>query len=196
MSTMSETCMAEVVFAGTPENPALSDPQAYKYNEAEVWSQNMDAMRVDMDSLYAFLDLLYACDEEYIEQAQEYAPVDSDGENPLVDWATVSSALGASQNVLIGVQQLLTETLGGMGIENYEEIRVFSDINGMMRLVSSHDRQEEIEKMLNSDENRPLRELYNAATSGMGVAGGLIGTVSLPQEVWKRLKDKITAMAG
>lgn len=199
-STMSEVCEAEVVFVSAFENPAMADIDAYRQVEAEVWTQNMDAMRVNPEALDAFIELVYGCDTEYMEQVEEHVPSIYDldelhGEG-LVDWSTVTNALGESQKILIGVQALLSETLAEMGVEDYRDIRVFSDMHGMMRLLSDHERQEEIEARLNSDENRPLRELYNAATNGMSVAGGLVGTVSLPKEVLAKLKEKILAQAS
>lgn len=204
-STMTEACVAEameaeVVFAGAFENPAMADAAAYLKAESEVWTENLDAMRVDPEALYAFIELLTGCDTEYIEQAQEHAPALYDeGElqcEALVDWSTVTDALGESQKILIGVQALLSETLAELGIENPHDVRVFADMNGAMHLVTDHPRQEEIEAILNSEEQRPLRELYSAATNGMGVAGGLVGAVSLPREVLQRLKEKILAQAS
>ncbi|MCD8140995.1 MAG: hypothetical protein LUE17_14690 [Planctomycetaceae bacterium] len=204
MSAMNETYVAEVVFAGTADNPALDDTQAYLRAEAEVWSQNLDAMRVDPLSLYSFMELLSTCDTEYIETVEEHASAvapsvyaeEEREPTALVDWGTVDAALGESQKILQGVQQLLTETLADMGIEKYEEIRVFSDAKGKMRLVSDHDRREEIEAALNSEANRPIRELYDAAMSGMNVAGGLVGSLSIPEDVLNRLKEKILSFAS
>lgn len=202
MSAMHEISMAEVVFADSADNPAMADANAYLKVEAEVWSQNLDAMRVDPLSLYSFMELLSMCDTEYMEQVEEHAPVAaaySEEEvecEALVDWPTVEAALGESQKILIGVQQLLTETLAEMGIADCQGIRVFSDAKGAMRLVSDHERQDEIETVLNSEANRPLRELYSAASSGMSVAGGLVGTMSVPRDVLDRLKEKIMAMAS
>ncbi len=202
MSAKNELPVAEVVFAGAPENPAMTDARAYLRVEAEVWSQNLDAMRVDPLSLYSFMELLSMCDAEYVEEVRERAPVAasvySEEKDPeaLVDWPTVEAALGESQKILIGVQQLLTETLAEMGIEDCDEIRVFSDAHGKMRLVTDHDRQDEIEAVLNNEENRPLRELYSAASSGMSVAGGLVGAMSVPRDVLDRLKEKILSLAS
>ena len=202
MSAMNEQPMAEVVFAGTPDNPAMTDARAYLRAEAEVWSHNLDAMRVDPLSLYSFMEILAMCDTEYMEGVQEHAPVAasvySEAEDPdaLVDWPTVEAALGESQKILIGVQQLLAETLSEMGIEDCDEIRVFSDAHGKMRLVTDHERQSDIEAVLNNEENRPLRELYSAASSGMSVAGGLVGAMSVPRDVLDRLKEKILSLAS
>lgn len=201
MSAMQNISMPEVVFADSAENPAMADANAYLKVEAEVWSQNLDAMRVDPLSLYSFMELLSMCDTEYMEQVEEHAPVAAYSEEEvepeaLVDWHTVEAALGESQKILIGVQELLAETMAEMGITDCQSIRVFSDAHGQMRLVSDHDRQEEIEAVLNSEENRPLRELYSAASSGMSVAGGLVGTMSVPRDVLDRLKEKIMAMAS
>lgn len=201
MSAMQNISMAEVVFADSAENPAMADANAYLKVEAEVWTQNLDAMRVDPLSLYSFMELLSMCDTEYMEQVEEHAPVAAYSEEEveceaLVDWPTVEAALGESQKILIGVQELLSETLSEMGIADCQSIRVFSDAQGQMRLVSDHDRQVEIEAVLNSEENRPLRELYSAASSGMSVAGGLVGTMSVPRDVLDRLKEKIMAMAS
>lgn len=206
MSAMNEPYVAEVIF--TEANPALADVNAYLKVEAEVWSENLDAMRVDPLSLYSFMELLNVCDTEYMDQVEEHAPAAQatfqssvyDEEEreveALVDWSTVDAALGESQKILQGVQQLLTETLAEMGVEDYKDIRVYSDAKGQMRLVADHDRREEIEANLNSEANRPIRDLYDAATSGMNVAGGLVGALSIPEDVLNRLKEKILSFAS
>ena len=190
MSVMEETMVADVVFTGTPDVPVQPvDARAYLQNEQEVWSHNLEAMRVDTDALDAFLDLLSGADAEYMDAAEYVQPEPQ----TVVDWDAVSAALTESQQILIGVQKLLSHTLSLMGVEDHEYIRVYSDTAGLLRLVSEHPRREEIEDALNGPENAPLRSLYQAATSGMSMAGGLVGKMSVPEEVLEQIKAKAGA---
>lgn len=190
MSVMEETMVADVVFTGTPEVPAQPvDAKAYLANEQEVWSHNLEAMRVDTDALNAFLELLSEADAEYMD-ATEYVQPEP---QTILDWDAVSAALTESQQILIGVQKLLSQTLEDMGVEDHEYIRVYSDTAGLMRLVSDHPRRGEIEDALNSPANYALRSLYQAATSGMSMAGGLVGKMSVPEDVLAQIKAKYCA---
>lgn len=190
MSVMEETMIADVVFTGTPEVPAQPvDAKAYLENEQEVWSHNLEAMRVDTDALNAFLDLLSQADAEYMD-ATEYVQPEP---QTILDWDAVDAALTESQQILIGVQKLLSQTLAEMGVEDHEYIRVYSDSSGLLRLVSDHPRRLEIEDALNSPANSAIRSLYQAATTGMSMAGGLVGRMSVPEEVLAAIKEKYGA---
>lgn len=186
MSVLEEP-MTDVLFAAE----TTADAEALARNEAEILRQNMQAMTVDTEAMSAFLDLLSGADTEYL-AAEEYVP---EPETPELDWDAVSAALGESQKILIGVQSLLSETLAAMGVEDHAYIRVFQDIHGDLRLVAAHPRQAEIEAALNSPENAVLRELYEAATAGMSLAGSLVGTMSVPTEVLERVKRKVAFAA-
>ncbi len=108
----------------------------------------------------------------------------------MLDWDAVSAALDESQRILVGVQQLLSETLRGMGVEDHDSIRVYSDEAGFLHLLVDHPWQAEIEAILNSPEHAELRQLYQAATSGMSMAGGLVGHFSVPDEVIEHAENK------
>ncbi|MCC8165323.1 MAG: hypothetical protein LIQ31_04030 [Planctomycetes bacterium] len=176
----------EISFAA--ESVADTDPMGYIANEAEVWSHNLDAMRVETAVLDAFLDLLAAADAEYMDTA-EYV-IDESDLGAVVDWTSVESALGESQQTLIGLQNLLSNILEEMDVEDYQYLRVYSDAEGAMRLVGDHPRREEIELVLNSPEHEQFRELYQAATNGMSMAGSLVGRVSVPAEVLEQYKQR------
>lgn len=190
MSVMEETVVMDVVFAEAPEVAGQEvDSAAYLENEEQVWSHNIEAMRVDTEALNAFLDLVASADAEYLD-ATEYEQPQPES---LVDWDAVNAALAESQQILIGVQKLLSQTLEEMGIEDHAYIRVYADTEGAMRLVSDHARREEIESALNSPANKALRSLYQAATTGMSMAGGLVGKMSVPEEVLEKVKAKYYA---
>lgn len=185
-AVMQEPLALEVMFV---ETDTQIDTETREQIEGEVKAQNRAASEVAAESLEAFLDLLSAADADYID-AGDYAPVPAPEPGTLVDWESVSQALSESQAILIGVQQLLSETLAAMGLEDHQFIRVYADDAGSLRLVSDHDRREEIETTLNGPENQNLRNLYQAAVSGMSLAGGLIGAMSVPQEVLEQIKAK------
>lgn len=176
----------DVVFC---EGETTADRDAWHKNHSEILAANRDASVVEGEALAAFLDLLSGADTEYLD-AEAYAP---EPQLPAVDWESVSQALGESQGILIGVQKLLSETLAAMGVEGHENIRVYADRQGDLRLLSDHPRREEIESHLNSPANTDLRYLYRAAMDGMSLAGGLVCNLSVPQEVLDRLKAKQTA---
>jgi hypothetical protein len=77
-----------------------------------------------------------------------------------------------------------------MGVEDYDSIRVYSDSAGQLRLLVDHHYQAEIEAALNGPEHAELRQLYQAATSGMSMAGGLVGHFSVPDEVIEHAENK------
>ncbi|MCC8109472.1 MAG: hypothetical protein LIQ30_10620 [Planctomycetes bacterium] len=181
-----EAAPPEITF--TAESVADTDPMGFIANEAEVWSHNLDAMRVETAVLDAFLDLLAAADAEYMDTG-DYV-IDESDVGTVVDWTSVESALGESQQTLIGLQDLLSNILEEMGVEDYQYLRVFSDADGAMRLVGDHPRREEIEAVLNSPVHHQFRELYQAATNGMAMAGSLVGRVSVPEEVLERYKQR------
>lgn len=189
MSVMDETLTAagvvlvEHAVGGTGEEIA-----AYLDNEHQVLNQNIDAMQVRPEDLDAFLELVYAADQEYMD-VEEYV---AEPQN-LVDWDSVSTALMESQKILVMTQELLSETLADMGIGDHASIRVYSDAEGALRLVVSHPRQAEIEAMLNSPEQRHLRDMYTSATAGMSIAGSLVGNISVPEEVLEMAKAKRAA---
>ncbi len=181
-----EAVLTEITF--TAESVSDTDPQGFITNEAEVWSHNLDAMKVETAVLEAFLDLLAAADAEYMDTS-EYI-IDESDIGAVVDWTSVESALGESQQTLIGLQNLLSNILEEMGVEDYQYLRVYSDADGAMRLVGDHPRQEEIELVLNSPEHEEFRVLYQAATNGMSMAGSLVGRVSVPAEVLEQYKQR------
>lgn len=193
MSVMEEPVLTDVVFAedASAEVRALAaDDSAYLHNEQEVWSHNLEAMRVDSAALDAFLELVHGADAEYLDAEEYVAPVELAN---TVDWDSVNAALTESQQILIGVQKLLSETLENMGVEDHAYIRVYSDTAGMMRLVADHPRRPEIEAVLNSPVNSALRCLYQAATTGMSMAGSLVGKMAVPEEVLEQIKAKYSA---
>lgn len=183
-ATLDEALAVDIV-----ADAVTTDQQAWERNHAAIMAANRDASVVDGEDLAAFLDLLAAADTDYID-ADAYIP---EPETPALDWDAVSQALSESQAILIGVQKLLSETLAAMGVEDHMAIRVFADTGGWLRLVSDHPRRAEIESILNSPENRELRDLYKAATSGMSLAGSLVGNLAVPEEVLARVKAKQSA---
>lgn len=190
MSVMDETVTTDtlatdVVFVERVVEDSGEGIATYLDNEHQVLSENIDAMRVSPEDLDAFLELVYAADAQYMD-VEEYVPEPQN----LVDWDDVSRALLESQRIMIKTQELLSETLAEMGIEDHSAIRVYSDAEGALRLVVDHPRQAEIEEMLNSAEQRPLRDMYNSATAGMTVAGSLVGNISVPDAVLEMAKAK------
>lgn len=183
MSAATEELTLEVVFVEEIAEAAIRE-QA----EAAIMAQNCEAMSVEAESFAVFVDLLSGADQDYL-TAEEYAePVVMEAEAPAVDWAEISRALSESQAVMIGVQQLLSETFAAMGVEDHEFIRVMADLDGSLRLLADHPRREEIEAVLNSPENNELRSMYDAAMAGMGLAGNLVGAVADPAKVLEQVK--------
>ncbi len=112
----AENIVVEIVFA-SEEEAVRADSEAYLESEAEVLTHNIEAMKVDVEALNAFLELLAGCDDEYIDtqaDAAEYLP---DSRRQMLDWDSVSAALDESQRILVGVQQLLAATLADMSEE-------------------------------------------------------------------------------
>lgn len=181
MSVIDETLPMEVAF-----RDGAADASALEAAEREILEQNLQAMSVKSEDFAAFLDLLADADAEYLD-AQEYV---ASPDAPMLDWDAVNLALNESQQILIGVQNLLSETIAAMGVEDHQHIRVYSDVNGDLRLVSNHPRRAEIEATINGPENYELRNLYQAAMAGMSLAGGLVGTMSVPDEVLEKIKAK------
>ncbi len=177
---LEEPITLEMAFPDTGERV---DRETWEKNCREVLSVNREATATRTEDFAAFLDLLYAADSDYIDAAG-YAP---EPPTQLVDWDAVGMALSESQQILIGVQNLLAETLAAMGVEDYQYIRVYADTRGFLRLVSDHDRRDEIESVLNGPDNADLRNLYHAAVSGMSLAGGLVGNVSVPPELLAKI---------
>lgn len=188
MSVMNQTRGSGVEFADAGVAADAERVASYFENEHEVLSGNLDAMRVQPDDLTAFLELAYATDPEYID-VQEYVPEPG----AMLDWDLVSAALNESQEMLVVTQELLSQTLEDMGIEDYAAIRVYSDEDGALRLVVDHPRQAEIEAELNGEKNTHLRELYKSATEGLSIAGSLVGCISVPEEVLERVRGKYAA---
>ncbi|MCC8190350.1 MAG: hypothetical protein LIP77_06890 [Planctomycetes bacterium] len=157
-----------------------SDPTATAAAaEREVLRQNHLAMGVDTDALDAFLELLQAADDDYLDTGN-YRPAPAE---PLLDWDEIRQALDESQRILIGVQNLLSDILAGMGVEDHQFLRVYADPRGDLRLVSDHPRRTEIEAVLNGPDHHELRSLYQASTAGMSLAGSLVGTLPPPETV-------------
>ena len=188
-AVVEEPTVLEVVFA---ESGVYTDTEALERNQREIMSQNRAASAVENESFAAFLDLLSAADTDYIDAAATL-PQTAEPQLPPLDWDAVSAALSESQAILQGVQELLSETFAAMGIPDHQFIRVYADMNGDLRLLADHPRREEMETVLNSPENQDLRQLYQAAVSGMGLAGGLVGTMSVPAEVLEKVKAKHSA---
>lgn len=184
-----EPVVMEIVFAPDGEIPAYTDTRAYTENEGEILSHNIEAMKVDVEALNAFLALLAGCDDEYIDTQADASDYRQPA-RPMLDWDSVSAALDEGQRILVGVQQLLSATLQAMGVEDYDSIRVYSDEAGFLHLLVDHPYQAEIEAILNSPEHAELRQLYQAATSGMSMAGGLVCNFSVPDEVVEQAENK------
>ncbi len=155
-------------------------------NYCDVLTSNIDASRVDPETLAAFLELVYAVDDEYIDTGLAEVPAITE---PLLYWNEMGGALAESQALLKTMQELLSLTLEDMGVEDHAEIRIYEDIHGQLRLLVPHDRLEEIEEKLNSPENKQLHELYRAVQSGMHLAGNLVGQGALPEEVLRMVKE-------
>jgi hypothetical protein len=190
MSAAEENIVLEIVFADDAYSPADTDPESYLENEADVLNRNVEAMKVDVEALNAFLELLAGCDSEYIDTQADAAEYLAEPRRQMLDWDSVSAALDEGQRILVGVQQLLSETLAAMGVEDHDSIRVYSDEAGFLHLLVDHPHQAEIEAILNSPECAELRQLYQAATSGMSMAGGLVGHFSVPEEVIEQAENK------
>lgn len=187
MSAVIETPLAlEVVFVGVAETHEAVAREEWEKNRREVLIVNQQASATEVEDLAAFLDLLYAADTQYIKAEEYIAPLP----DPALDWDEVSKALAESQQILIGVQNLLAETLATMGVEDYRYIRVYADSGDNLHLVSEHPRREEIEAALNGTANADLRSLYHAATCGLSLAGGLVGNMSVPKDVLEKVKAK------
>lgn len=184
-AVVEEPVTLEVVFS---ENE-IAQNAAWLENRRQIVDLNREASEVGAEALAAFLELLAAADSDYID-TPEYAPA---APQQLVDWESVSQALVESQQILICVQKLLSETLAAMGVEEHQFIRVYADSQGMLRLVADHPRRDEIENVLNSPDNHELRAMHQAAVAGMSLAGGLVGTVSAPAEVLEQAKAQCGA---
>lgn len=188
MSVMDETLVANgICFVDQAVQETGDDIAAYLGNEHLVHNENIDAGQVTQEDLQAFLELVYAADPEYMD-TQAYVPA-PEPQN-LVDWGDVTEALMASQRTMTAMQELLSESLREMGVEDHSSIRVYSDPEGALRLVVDHPRQREIESMLNAPEQSYIRDMYISATAGMTIAGSLVGTMSVPEEVLEMAKAK------
>lgn len=178
-ATVSEPLALEVLFVDAVDGENGEHAQAAERNHRDVLEANRQASTVESESLAAFLDLLAAADAEYLDTA-EYAAPAAPEQSALagLDWDTLNQALAESQQILISMQQLLSETLAAMGVEDHEHIRVYADEQGWLRLVSDHPRSEEIEAVLNSPDNQELRSLHSAAAAGMSLAGTLVGAMT------------------
>lgn len=185
---MSATVEEPIALEILVDDPARIESDAREQARREILAANLEASAVEGSDLAAFLDLLAAADTEYL--AASYVPEPA---GPEVDWDAVSEALTHSQGILIGVQSLLSETLAAMGIEDHQAIRVYEDLDGSLRLLADHPRRGEIEAALNGPENQDLRTLYHAAVDGMSLAGGLVGTVAVPEAVLEQVKAKRAA---
>lgn len=192
MSVMDEVMTTEVVFCEPRDEANADSVVAYLDAEQAIASLNIDSSQPDPESLDAFIELLYMADQEYME-VPEYAPAEP---QPLMDWDAVALALEESQRILVLVQEMLSSTLADMGIEDHDAIRVYADEYGWLRLVADHPRRDEIESALNSAENNQLREYYMSATAGMSMAGSLVGTMAVPQEVVDYARERKYAAAS
>lgn len=166
---------------------STSDYQDAKItNYCDVLTSNIDASRVDPETLAAFIELVFAVDDEYIDTGLADVPAITE---PLLNWNEMGDALAESQALLKTMQDLLSLTLEEMGVEDHEYVRITEDMQGNLRLLVPHERQEEIENVLNSPEHNQLHELYRAVQSGMHLAGNLIGQGAVPQEVLRMVKE-------
>lgn len=178
------------------EEPIVLDNEADATLAAvqAVMDSNYEAKNTLPESLQAFIELVMAADPEYIE-APEYTTLAPEDKKPL-DWDQVSEALNESQEILVLVQKLLTETFLSMGLPDAQYLRVWQDMDGSLRLTGDHERREEIERELNGPANAELRRMYEAAVSGMSMAGGLVGTMACPEEVLRQVRDSQNAPAA
>ncbi|MDR1518803.1 MAG: hypothetical protein LBU23_01485 [Planctomycetota bacterium] len=182
---MEESQTLEVIFA----EPPAGAPGEMELFRIDVMAANWEASKADAENLAAFLELVCGADPEYLDAGNYPPPAESTG-GTLLDWETVSQALSESQNILVGVQELLAGTLAALGVEDSRFIRVCADPDGRLRLTSGHPRQAEIEAVLNRPENRQLRELHAAALAGMSLAGSLVGGAAVPPAVLESLRAK------
>lgn len=159
--------------------------RAYQLNRDAVGFVNHEAATVEPEALAAFFELIYCADPDYIE-----TPAPQALETPIMNWEEVGLALAESQAMLRTMQDYLAAVLSEHGVENPESVRLFEDGNGVFRLIGVYDNQEELEALVNAPEHRELHELYRAVTAGMSLAGSLIGSGALPEEVRRN------AMAG
>lgn len=178
-ATVDEQLALEVIFDNVVGGQDLGHDAATEKNHQEVLEANRQASTVDSESLAAFLELLAAADAEYLDAA-DYAQPAAPEQSALagLDWDALNQALAESQQILIGMQRLLSETLAAAGVADHEHIRVYADEQGWLRLVGEHPRSEEIETILNSPENLELRNLHAAAMAGMSLAGTLVGSMT------------------
>lgn len=189
MTTMIEEPVVLIVEDLAAEGAAGLDwEDARAANHGEVLTANREAAVVDPETLAAFLELIYDVDEEYIDTGFSAAPSE-----PLMNWDEVGTALAESQAMLMAMQDLLSVILEEIGVEDHASIRIYEDPEGKLRLVSPHERREEIEETLNSPVNRQLQELYRSVANGMSLAGSLVGNGALPEEVLEKVKGRVVA---
>ena len=178
-----ESLMPELTFA-EPDSVASGQMELL---QVDVMAANWEAATIIPEDLFAFFELIYGADTEYLD-AETYLSSGVDASEPCLDWDIVCQALSESQGILVAFQNLLTGVLDALGVEDARFLRVLADSAGNLRLVSDHPRREEIETVLNNQENSRLRELHAAALAGMSLAGGLVGGASVPPEVLERAR--------
>lgn len=171
-AAVEEPLTLEVVFC----ERETAESEAWRESRRQTGALNREAAEVGAEALTAFLELLAVADSDYIDAPDCIAAAPG----RLVDWESVSQALVESQQILICVQRLLSETLAAMGVEDHRFIRVYADSRGALRLIADHPRRGEIEAVLNGPDNHELRAMHQAAVAGMSLAGGLVGTASAP----------------
>lgn len=193
MSALAETISNGILFAEIFDVDNSDSVDAYLDAHQAVASLNIVSVQPEPEAMESFMELLRPADPEFLDVAnydvQETAPA------PAVDWESVCAALEESQKTLILVQDMLTETLSGLNIPDYQFIRFQADQHGLLRVVGEHDRKFEIESVVNSAENGRLRDYFNSVSTGLSLAGGLVGSVAVPPELVDYAREQQYAAA-
>lgn len=193
MSALAETINNGILFAEIFDVDNSDSVDAYLDAHQAVASLNIVSVQPEPEAMESFMELLRPADPEFLDVAnydvQETAPA------PAVDWESVCAALEESQKTLILVQDMLTETLSGLNIPDYQFIRFQADQHGLLRVVGEHDRKFEIESVVNSAENGRLRDYFNSVSTGLSLAGGLVGSVAVPPELVDYAREQQYAAA-
>ncbi|MDR1534182.1 MAG: hypothetical protein LBU64_03685 [Planctomycetota bacterium] len=189
-ATLEAALAPEVVFARPESAGDAESAREREINRVDVMAANWEAATAAPENLLSFLELLRGADAEYLgEETRRQAPVPP-ANHPFLDWELVSQSLSESQDILNGVQKLLSEIISGLGVADSQFIRVYADAEGRFRLTSGHPLREKIEAALNGPENRQFRELHAAALAGLSLAGGLVGGASVPPAVLERSRSQ------
>lgn len=167
---------------------SASDPNPDDAIVAAIEAENRLAADTTTSSLDMFLELLSGADPAYLppEAVMPASPIQA-------DWNEVKAMLANAQDALRALQEYLVLTLETLGVEDAENMRLYEDHAGNLRLAGGHPRQEEIEAALNGQEHAELKNLYRASMAGMAFAGGLVGDVAVPDAVTAMVQGKISA---